>query len=106
MLQDELDDILRYGAAELFADAVKAQQAAADQDNNSEAAAGAAAAGKSSSDKAEKIIRLSEREQAEGRTGGQAGKGIVYDDAAIERLLDRYCYERSYKAAGKSAVKV
>ena len=32
MLQDELDDILRYGAAELFADAVaatqKAQQAA------------------------------------------------------------------------------
>lgn len=38
---------------------------------------------------AEKLIRLSEREQAEGRTGGQAGQRIVYDDAAIERLLDR-----------------
>ena len=86
MLQDELDDILRYGAAELFADAAKAQQAAAaDQDSTADAAA----AGKSASDKAEKLIRLSEREQAEGRTGGQAGRRIVYDDAAIERLLDR-----------------
>lgn len=28
-LQDELDDILRYGAAELFADAVAASQQAA-----------------------------------------------------------------------------
>ncbi len=36
LMQDELDDILRYGAAELFADAVaasqKAQQAAATGD--------------------------------------------------------------------------
>lgn len=44
---------------------------------------------KAAAEKAEKLIRLSEREQAEGRTGGQAGQRIVYDDAAIERLLDR-----------------
>ena len=39
-------------------------------------------------------MRLSEREQAEGRTGGQAGHRIVYDDAAIERLLDRWATEQ------------
>lgn len=44
---------------------------------------------KAAAEKADKLIRLSEREQAEGRTGGQAGQRIVYDDAAIERLLER-----------------
>ena len=53
------------------------------------AAGGAGLANKTAADKADKLIRLSEREQAEGRTGGQAGQRIVYDDAAIERLLDR-----------------
>ncbi|KAL0051035.1 hypothetical protein WJX82_000961 [Trebouxia sp. C0006] len=93
--QDELDDILRYGAAELFADAVaasqKAQQDAATEmkEGGDEAEGSAGLASKASVDKADKLIRLSEREQAEGRTGGQAGQRIVYDNAAIERLLDR-----------------
>lgn len=63
--------------------------AAGTEEGNSEAAGGAGLASKSAADKADKLIRLSEREQAEGRTGGQAGQRIVYDDAAIERLLDR-----------------
>lgn len=54
-----------------------------------EAGGGVGSASKASADKADKLIRLSEREQAEGRTGGQAGQRIVYDNAAIERLLDR-----------------
>ena len=54
-----------------------------------EAEGNAGLASKVSVDKADKLIRLSEREQAEGRTGGQAGQRIVYDNAAIERLLDR-----------------
>lgn len=54
-----------------------------------EAEGSAGLASKASVDKADKLIRLSEREQAEGRTGGQAGQRIVYDNAAIERLLDR-----------------
>lgn len=50
----------------------------------------AEAASKKAAEKAEKLTqRLSEREQAEGRMGGEAGQRIVYDDAAIERLLDR-----------------
>lgn len=41
-------------------------------------------------EKADKLTqRLSEREQAEGRMGGEAGQRIVYDQAAIDRLLDR-----------------
>ncbi|KAL0033469.1 hypothetical protein WJX77_010766 [Trebouxia sp. C0004] len=93
--QDELDDILRYGAAELFADAVAASQKAQPvattemKEGGDEVEGGAGLASKASVDKADKLIRLSEREQAEGRTGGQAGQRIVYDNAAIERLLDR-----------------
>lgn len=50
----------------------------------------AEAASRKAADKAEKLTqRLGEREQAEGRMGGEAGQRIVYDDAAIERLLDR-----------------
>lgn len=50
----------------------------------------AEAANEKAADKAEKLTqRLSEREQAEGRMGGEAGQRIVYDEAAIERLLDR-----------------
>lgn len=59
-----------------------------------EAGSAAGPVNKSAAEKADKLIRLSEREQAEGRTGGQAGQRIVYDDAAIERLLNRcvlYC---------------
>ena len=48
------------------------------------------AGSKKAAEKAEKLTqRLSEREQAQGRMGGEAGQRIVYDDAAIERLLDR-----------------
>ena len=54
-----------------------------------EAGSAAGPANKTAAEKADKLIRLSEREQAEGRTGGQAGQRIVYDDMAIERLLDR-----------------
>lgn len=60
------------------------------EDGTSEAGGAAELASKTTTDKADKLIRLSEREQAEGRTGGQAGQRIVYDDAAIERLLDRW----------------
>lgn len=56
---------------------------------NGEAGSSGDPVNKAAAEKAEKLIRLSEREQAEGRTGGQAGQRIVYDDAAIERLLDR-----------------
>ena len=35
------------------------------------------------------MARLAAREAAAGRLGGDAGRRIVYDDAAIERLLDR-----------------
>ena len=34
-------------------------------------------------------VRVVDREQAAGRLGGGDGRGIVYDDAAIERILDR-----------------
>lgn len=30
-----------------------------------------------------------EEEKAAGRMGGGAGRGIVYDEAGLERLLDR-----------------
>lgn len=56
---------------------------------NGEAGSSADPVNTAAAEKAEKLIRLSEREQAEGRTGGQAGQRIVYDDAAIARLLDR-----------------
>lgn len=75
-------------------DAVPAGVSASKGDKGAEgqgAEAGSAAGpvNKAAAEKADKLIRLSEREQAEGRTGGQAGQRIVYDDAAIERLLDR-----------------
>lgn len=59
------------------------------KEGGDEAEGSAGLANKAIADKADKLIRLSEREQAEGRTGGQAGQRIVYDNAAIERLLDR-----------------
>lgn len=36
-----------------------------------------------------KDVLLIEREQAAGRLGGGKGKSIVYDEAAVDRLLDR-----------------
>ncbi|KAK9828698.1 hypothetical protein WJX72_001585 [[Myrmecia] bisecta] len=97
--QDELDDLLRYGAAELFADAASRQllvathPSAGDADKASlegGAAATAVATQGAGGDagKPNAVIRTAEREQQEGRTGGDARR-IVYDDAAIERLLDR-----------------
>ncbi len=71
------------------------------KEGGDEAEGSAGLGSKASVDKADKLIRLSEREQAEGRTGGQAGQRIVYDNAAIERLLDRcaaglwLCFARS-----------
>ena len=68
------------------------------KEGGDEAEGSAGLASKASVDKADKLIRLSEREQAEGRTGGQAGQRIVYDNAAIERLLDR-CAARLWLCA-------
>lgn len=65
----------------------KADEGAEEQGGEAGGAAGPV--NKAAAEKADKLVRLSEREQAEGRTGGQAGQRIVYDDAAIDRLLDR-----------------
>ena len=34
-------------------------------------------------------VGIADKETAEGRTGGHGGRKIVYDDAAIDALLDR-----------------
>ena len=70
---------------------------------DSVAGAAGGPANKAAAEKADKLIRLSEREQAEGRTGGQAGQRIVYDDAAIERLLDR-CVPCLFSSSGSLVV--
>lgn len=36
-----------------------------------------------------KQLNLKQQEQAAGRLGGSGGRGIHYDDAALDRLLDR-----------------
>ena len=72
--QRELDDLLRHGAAELFAEER--------EDKAGEAVNLTAPRERSRMDTAE-------TEKAAGRMGA-ADKRVVYDHAAIERLLDRY----------------
>ncbi|KAK9827617.1 hypothetical protein WJX81_006723 [Elliptochloris bilobata] len=74
--QRELDDLLRHGAAELFAE-------------EKEDAAGAPGASVSLGVNRERSrMDTAGMEKAAGRMGA-AGKRVVYDDAAIKRLLDR-----------------
>jgi hypothetical protein len=108
LAQAELDDILRYGAKELFADdeeeaaaaAATATAAAAEGDDAAAAAAGADGNGATAGGGAE--------QDAAGGTAAAAACGksalrIVWDDAALERLLDRSQVEAAAAAAGEEA---
>ena len=63
---------------------------AAEKQREAAAAAGEQEAVKAADEqvkaKRNKVIAM---EQAAGRTGGDTGRRIIYDDAAIDRLLDR-----------------
>lgn len=67
--QSELDDILRYGAKELFAE----EEDTAAGTSSTEGDAGTAGG----------------TTRGTAAAGGTASRRIVYDDAAVERLLDR-----------------
>eukprot|EP00192_Tetraselmis_astigmatica_P001503 CAMPEP_0117687286 /NCGR_PEP_ID=MMETSP0804-20121206/23042_1 /TAXON_ID=1074897 /ORGANISM="Tetraselmis astigmatica, Strain CCMP880" /LENGTH=1720 /DNA_ID=CAMNT_0005499315 /DNA_START=24 /DNA_END=5186 /DNA_ORIENTATION=- len=94
--QNELSDILRYGAQELFGITDQPKQrpdSAAEAAGGPKGVAEAAAAvqhggAKSPEDTGRPKSAVAQEEEA-GRTGGQVGKGIVYTDEDVERLLDR-----------------
>ncbi|GMH36110.1 hypothetical protein BSKO_03978 [Bryopsis sp. KO-2023] len=77
--QEELDDILRYGAQELFDDNAKDENSEEKKKNGEE------------NDKEEdgkgRVMLVREREAA--RLKVNRSDRIVYDDAALDRLLDR-----------------
>ena len=74
--QEEIDDVIRYGVEELF-------QKGEGEDCPSPEDAGEAEQQK------DKLKGLAAREAEAGREGGNKGKGVYYDDEALDRLLDR-----------------
>lgn len=102
LAQAELDDILRYGAKELFAEDEDEQQQAATGTADGAAAGSAAAA--DGVDSAAAAAAAGEGEGDGGKAAAGAGHGksalrIVWDDAALERLLDRRQVEAAAAAA-------
>ncbi|KAK9805875.1 hypothetical protein WJX73_000130 [Symbiochloris irregularis] len=149
--QDELDDLLRYGAAELFADAVtddaqaaavapqgpsdkaarttddalpittppdRAESAAPDAPEKTEAApvddAAVVASGEThqmkqlrkqlgTNERAGRFKTVRQQEEEAGRLGGGGGRAIVWDNAAIGRLLDRSALSNWQESAEQEA---
>lgn len=86
LAQEELDDILRYGAKELFADDEEQEQ----QETQTTTAAGASADGTEAAGDADQPQQQHQKRMK-----------IVYDDAAIDRLLDRSQVAAAAAAAAK-----
>ncbi|QDZ23866.1 chromatin remodeling factor [Chloropicon primus] len=74
MKQEEIDDVLKYGVSELFQK---------EEDCSSPEAAG------KDGFKGQGKSTTAQREIDAGREGGNKGKGVYYDDAALDKLLDR-----------------
>ncbi|PSC74179.1 CHD3-type chromatin-remodeling factor PICKLE isoform B [Micractinium conductrix] len=75
---NELQDLIRFGAAELFADE-GAEAPAAAEPADAQLAGG----------KARTQLPTTVAERQAGRTGGQDGRTVVWKDEAIDELLDR-----------------
>ena len=90
--QKELDDVLRYGAAELFAREEEDEKALAAEEEAAKGGEAPAELKRNLSGGVQEqktLTTLAGAEMEAGRWGGGKGRGIVYDDAAIEKILDR-----------------
>jgi hypothetical protein len=105
LAQAELDDILRYGAKELFAEDEEEAAAAATATAAAEGADAAAAAdgnGAPAGDGAQQDAAKAGEGGAAAAAAAASGKSalrIVWDDAALGRLLDRSQVEAAAAAA-------
>jgi hypothetical protein len=97
LAQAELDDILRYGAKELFAE---------DEEEAATAAATGGAEGADGATATADPAASSEQQQPDGDKAGEGGAAvgksalrIVWDDAALDRLLDRSQVQAAAAAA-------
>lgn len=98
--QEELDDILRFGAAELFSEEVSAQNDEANvEKDGKQVHRELKLLGDSPKTKKKDTIR--EAEGRAGRDGGDSRKNVViWDDASVERLLDRSVAWEGHDASG------
>ena len=72
--QSELDDIIRFGVSELFGKDTESAKSLASKESEEES---------------EKKESLASKEKKAGREGGNKGKGVYYDDEALDKILDR-----------------
>lgn len=98
--QEELDDILRFGAAELFTEEIAEQnEGEAGEDDGKQVHRELRLLGDSPKTKKRDTIR--EAEGRAGRDGGDSRKNVViWDDASLERLLDRSVAWEGHDTAG------
>ncbi|GAB5030226.1 chd3-type chromatin-remodeling factor pickle-like [Nannochloropsis oceanica] len=93
LTQDELDDVLKYGAEELFADEEEEEGKEGEGGRGAAVAAGAAGA----ETRGEEKEAVNAKKWGDGGTRGKTMR-ILWDDEAVERLLDRNIVEEG--AAG------
>lgn len=75
--QEEIDDVIRYGVEELFHNETEQSPIESKEEAGPSAGAGAGR------------TNTAQREIGAGREGGHKGKGVYYDDAALDKILDR-----------------
>ncbi|KAL4421743.1 hypothetical protein ABPG77_002359 [Micractinium sp. CCAP 211/92] len=98
---NELQDLIRFGAAELFAE--EGQEAAKGPGNDCSAFPLAETADTFMGGARERSLPTSVAEHQAGRTGGLDGRAIVWTDEAIDQLLDRSKLDAQPEAAEAAA---